>query len=66
MWSMLTTSEFDAWYDGLTQEEQSEVLARLALLRAMGPHLGRPHVDTIKAQRSPTSRSCEHIPAVRY
>lgn len=50
-WELLATEEFERWWDGLTEEHQDELTARIAMLRDHGPALGRPTVDTIAGSR---------------
>ena len=47
MWDVPTTDEFDAWFAGLGEDAQAEVIAKVELLRLLGPRLGRPHADTL-------------------
>lgn len=52
MWEVIGTDEFAAWYlDELTDEQRGAVDARVDLLEATGPTLGRPTVDTIQASK---------------
>jgi hypothetical protein len=47
MWEVATTEEFDRWFVGLGEDAQAEVIAKVELLRLLGPRLGRPHADTL-------------------
>ena len=47
MWEVATTEEFDGWFAGLGEDAQAEVIAKVDLLRLLGPRLGRPHADTL-------------------
>ena len=47
MWEVEYTDEFSAWWEGLTEGEQESVAHGLEVLRAVGPMLGRPHVDAV-------------------
>jgi hypothetical protein len=47
MWEVATTDEFDAWFAGLGEDAQVEIIAKVELLRLLGPRLGRPHADTL-------------------
>src|SRR5438067_6631753 len=51
MWSTATTEEFDAWFTGLNEDGRVEVMAKVQLLRLLGPRLGRPHADTLNGSR---------------
>jgi len=46
-WPILTTTEFDEWFEAQSPATKASVLAVLRLLGERGPNLGRPHVDTI-------------------
>jgi hypothetical protein len=50
-WSVATTEVFDAWFTELGDEVQVEVIAKVELLRKLGPGLGRPHADTLKGSK---------------
>ncbi len=47
MWEVATTDEFDGWFAGLGEAAQVEVIAKVELLKLLGPQLGRPHADTL-------------------
>ena len=51
MWEVLYTDEFGAWFETLTEDQQDAVIARVDLLEAEGPALGRPTVDKIVGSR---------------
>jgi hypothetical protein len=51
MWLVATTGDFDEWFAALPAESQAEVIAKVELLRRLGPQLGRPHADTLKGSR---------------
>jgi hypothetical protein len=51
MWLVLTTDQFDGWFAELGEDGQVEVIAKVELLRLLGPQLGRPHADTLKGSR---------------
>ncbi len=51
MWEVEFTDEFGAWWNLLSEQEQESLVASVELLRELGPHLGRPHVDTIGGSR---------------
>lgn len=51
MWSVEYTDEFEQWWQTLSDAQQDDVAVSVQLLRATGPSLPRPHVDTIKGSR---------------
>jgi len=51
MWKVLTTDTFDGWFVDLGDSAKVEVIAKVKLLKLLGPHLGRPHADTLKGSR---------------
>ena len=51
MWEIEFTDEFGAWWNLLSEQEQESIAASVELLRQLGPHLGRPHVDVIQGSR---------------
>ena len=48
MWNVVTVERFDEWFLLLKEPEQISVLAAIKLLEVKGPHLGRPHVDSLQ------------------
>ncbi|MEL4014665.1 type II toxin-antitoxin system RelE/ParE family toxin [Dryocola clanedunensis] len=48
MWKVITTDVFDSWFLAQDEALRESVLAAMDVLKKMGPHLGRPHVDTLK------------------
>jgi hypothetical protein len=40
MWKVATTDEFDGWFSGMGGDAQSEVIAKVDLLKLLGPQLG--------------------------
>ena len=46
-WEVEYTDEFGTWWNGLTEEEQIELDAKVRLLEQHGPVLPRPHSDVI-------------------
>lgn len=47
-WDVQSDEEFDAWLFGLEARVRAEIASHINLLRQFGPHLGRPHVDTVE------------------
>lgn len=48
-WAIEFTDEFEAWWDGLSADEQAALAQRVDLLADKGPALKRPVVGEIKA-----------------
>lgn len=46
-WSVATTDAFDEWFGELGSDAQAEVMAKVGLLKVLGPELRRPHADTL-------------------
>jgi hypothetical protein len=51
MWDVEYTDEFGDWWCSLGEDEQESVASSVELLRQLGPHLSRPHVDTVGGSR---------------
>jgi len=51
MWSVTTTRAFDEWFAELSAAGQTEVIAKVNLLKFLGPELKRPHADTLKGSK---------------
>lgn len=51
MWEVKNTDQFDDWIDGLTEDEQEQVVAAVEELRLGGPALRRPLVGPIQTSR---------------
>lgn len=51
MWHVATTDSFDDWFAELDQDGQAEVIAKVELLKLLGPALRRPHADTLKGSK---------------
>ena len=50
-WEVVLHPDFDPEFDALAPDVQDELLAQAKLLKAFGPTLGRPRVDTLKGSR---------------
>jgi hypothetical protein len=50
-WEVLFYEEFESEFYELAQEVQDELLAYAKLLESQGPHLKRPHADTLNGSR---------------
>ena len=51
MWTVLTTSDFDEWFEGTPERVRVEVAAKIGFLRTLGPALKRPHADTLTGSK---------------
>ena len=51
MWEVATTDDFDGWFAELDGDSQAEVIAKVELLKLLGPKLSRPHADTLKGAK---------------
>jgi hypothetical protein len=51
MWAVATTDQFDEWFAGLEEDGQIEVIAKVELLKVLGPQLRRPHADTLNGSK---------------
>jgi hypothetical protein len=50
-WEVEYTDEFGAWWNSLSEDEQTEISAKVELLEEFGPTLPRPHADVIASSR---------------
>jgi hypothetical protein len=50
-WEVEYTDDFGEWWDSLDKDEQESLAASVELLRQLGPHLQRPHADTLAGSR---------------
>jgi hypothetical protein len=51
MWRVATTEGFDSWFAELDEEGQTELIAKVELLKLFGPRLGRPHADMLSGSK---------------
>lgn len=51
MWDVEYTDEFETWWDSLSEAEQESIAHDVEVLRAVGPMLGRPQVDTVQGSK---------------
>jgi hypothetical protein len=52
MWEVNVTDEFEAWYEGLSLEDQTPIRKAVAALEEHGPNLKRPTVGEVKGART--------------
>ena len=50
-WEVAFTTEFEGWWNSLSEDEQADVNAKVILLQKLGPSLPRPHADLIHSSR---------------
>jgi len=50
-WDVDTTEEYDAWFLAQGEDGQSSIRMKVELLTKYGPHLPRPHADTLKGSK---------------
>jgi hypothetical protein len=50
-WNIETTDEYDAWFLAQTENGQVSIRMKVELLEEYGPHLPRPHADTLKGSK---------------
>ena len=51
VWEVEFTDEFEAWWNTLSEVEQDAIDVSVNLLQELGPHLPRPHADTLHGSR---------------
>ena len=51
MWAVATTDVFDEWFGELPDDAKAEVIAKVNLLKLLGPKLSRPHADTLNGSK---------------
>lgn len=51
MWDVQQTARFEQWFKGLDDVDRRKVIVGLMLLENQGPHLPRPHADTVNESR---------------
>lgn len=47
MWEVKQTERFEQWFKALDDTDRRKVVVALLLLESQGPHLPRPHADTV-------------------
>ena len=50
-WNVATTSTFDGWFTELGEAEKAEIIAKVELVKLLGPQLSRPHADTLNGSK---------------
>src|SRR5258707_2271279 len=64
-WTVIFHADFEPEYELLPEAVQDELFARIEVLEALGPNLGRPTVDTLVASSFPNMKeirfNCEGV-----
>ena len=55
-WTIQSISDFETWFLTLDSKVRVEIAAKVNLLKAIGPTLGRPHADTLKGSAFPNMK----------
>jgi hypothetical protein len=55
-WEVEVTGDFERWWNDLSEAEQTDIDAKVTLLRRLGPRLGRPHADTVGGSKHPNMK----------
>ncbi len=63
MWPVATTDEFDEWFSQLDDNSQAELIAKVELLKVLGPKLGRPHADTLNGSKHANMKELRAVTA---
>ena len=50
-WEVITTDEYDSWFFEQTDDGQASIQMKVEFLKEYGPHLPRPHADTLKESK---------------
>jgi hypothetical protein len=51
VWQVATTDTFDEWFVELDEDARAELIAKVELLKILGPRLSRPHADTLNGSK---------------
>lgn len=65
-WLIEITDEYFSWFAALNERQQDSVRADIDILEKMGPHLGRPYVDSIKGSRHSNMKELRTITGRRH
>ena len=56
VWRIKVTSQFEAWWNTLSDKEQDRLRGALGVLSQRGPGTGRPLVETLSGSRHPNMK----------
>ena len=70
-WVIRQTEEFADWFSSADQKLQDVILEKVEVLSELGPHLGRPLVDTLKGSSIPNLKelrfdSCGRVMRITF
>jgi len=65
-WDVEFTTQFEVWWNSLSEDEQVEISAKVELLQERGPTLPRPHADVISTSRHANMKELRGKVAERY
>jgi len=65
-WDVEFTTQFEVWWNSLSEDEQVEISAKVELLQERGPTLPRPHADVISTSRHAYMKELRGKVAERY
>jgi hypothetical protein len=51
IWEIITSETYDTWFEEQSDDDKTVILGKVYLLEEKGPHLGRPHADTLKGSK---------------
>ena len=51
-WKIITSERYDGWFEEQTEDDKAIIRFKVYLLEEHGPHLGRPHADTLKGSKT--------------
>ena len=62
---MLDTQEYREWRDSLSDRDKARLLRLQQRLATDGPHLGRPHVDSVSGSKHSNMKELRPSPTLR-
>ena len=51
-WKIITSERYDGWFEEQAEDDKAVIRFKVYLLEEHGPHLGRPHADTLKGSKT--------------
>ena len=64
-WKTERTEEFTHWWETMAESEKKQVAISIRNLEEVGPHAGRPFVDTVKGSRHPNMKELRSTQTIR-